>query len=200
MTVLDMSLDQFKAWVHTTISNDDGINLQALQASTAYLAHRTGRNLTLVTSSTTATAMSMRPVNSCTDLLYIQDAASITSVVEAGATLVAGTDYIAEPYGNVDEATGDWMPYDRLYRINTYWYSDGRTRPIVVTAKWGWSTVHPLAREAVKVLAADWLSLRESRNGIVSATVDGFSIGARSNPLVEQAVSALAGPQSFGIA
>lgn len=200
MTALDLSTEQFKAWVHTSISADDSINSQALDAALAHLSARTGRNLAVVTDATADVTFNLTPRTHCTDVLWIQDLATITSVVENDVTLVAGTDYVAKPDGHLDEATGQWKPYDRLYRLDSWWYWDGRKTTVVVTGKPGWSTVHPLAREAVKVLAADWLSMRESRNGIVSATVDGFSIGARSNPLVEQAVSALSGPLSFGIA
>jgi len=200
VTVLDISDEQFKAWFNTSLSKDNALIAQGLAAAVAHLSARTGRNLTVVDDDTADVTFNLTPRSHCTDVLWIQDLATITSVVENGVTLVAGTDYVAKPDGHLDEATGQWKPYDRLYRLDSWWYWDGRKNTVVVTGKPGWSTVHPLAREAVKVLAADWLSMRESRNGIVSATADGFSIGARSNPLVEQAVSALAGPQSFGIA
>jgi len=200
VTVLDISDEDFKLWVRTEISGDNPLNVEAAQAALSYVGIEAGRNLTVVTSATAATALHLRPRTSCTDVLWIQDAASITSVVENGVTLVDGTDYIAEPYGNKDEATGEWKPFDRLYRLDSWWYADGRRRTVVVTAKWGWSTVHPLAREAVKVLGKDWLQQRDLRGGVVATGPEGFSIGARMNPMVLGAIKAISGPLSIGIA
>lgn len=198
MSVLDLTDEQFNAWVRTEL--DPNLTAQAAQAALSLIGNGAGRNLTVVLAGTAATALEVRPRTACTDVLWLQDAASITSVVENGVTLVDGTDYIAEPYNHIDEATGEWKPYDRLYRLDASWYWDGRRRPIAVTAKWGWSTVHPLAREAVKVLGKDWLAMRDLRGGIVMAGPEGFSIGARKNPMVMEAISAIAGPMSIGIA
>ena len=200
MTVLDISDEDFKLWVRTEISGDNSLNVEAAQAALSHIGIEAGRNLTVVTAATSATALHLRPRTTQSDVLWIQDAASITSVVENGVTLVDGTDYIAEPYGNKDEATGEWKPFDRLYRLDSYWYTDGRRRTVVVTAKWGWSTVHPLAREAVKVLGKDWLQQRDLRGGVVATGPEGFSIGARMNPMVLGAIKAISGPLSIGIA
>lgn len=200
MTVLDISEEDFKTWVRTEISGDNSLNVEAAQAALSHIGIEAGRNLTVVTSATSATALHLRPETSCTDVLWIQDAASITSVVENGVTLVSGTDYQPMPYDNKDRATGEWKPYDRLERLDAAWYWNSRHLTVVVTAKWGWSTVHPLAREAVKVLGKDWLQQRDLRGGVVATGPEGFSIGARMNPMVLGAIKAISGPLSIGIA
>lgn len=194
-----LSLSDFKTWVYTEISADDTLNQAAIDASLSLLSSESGRNFTVVDGGTVATARTFRPTP-CSDVLFITDCAAITSVVENGVTLAAGTDYIAEPDGNRHIATGDWRPYDTLLRLDRAWYHDGHRRTVTITGKWGWSTASTVVIEALKVLTADWLAQRNSRNGVVAATTDGFSIGARSNPLVQRAINSLKGPLGIGIA
>lgn len=195
-----LSLSDFKTWVRTEISGDDTVNQQALDASLGLLRSEAGRDFTVVDGETVdSAARTFRP-RPCSDVLWISDYASITSVTENGTLLVSGTDYIAEPDGNRHEATGEWRPYDRLYRIDRPWYTNGWRRTVSIVGKPGWSTESAVLVEALKVLTADWLAMRDSRNGVIAVTGDGFSIGARSNPLVVKAVAALAGPMSIGIA
>lgn len=196
---MTLSLADFKSWVRTEISADDTLNQQAIDASLAMLGSEAGRNFTLVDESTEDEERTFRPVH-CSGVLFITDCAAITSVVENGITLAAGTDYIAEPDGNRDVATGDWRPYSTLYRLDTYWYTNGFRRTITIDGKWGWSTQSAPLTEALKVLTADWLSMRNSRNGVIAVTSEGFSIGVRENPLVQAAVRTLTGPLSIGIA
>lgn len=196
---MTLSLATFKLWVRTEISGDDTLNQQALDSSLELLASESGRNFTVVSEATAAEERTFRP-HHCSDVLYITDCADIVSVEENGVVLTEGTDYIAEPDGNRDMATGDWRPYSCLYRLDRPWYYHGRRRTVTIDGKWGWSTESAALTEAMKVLTADWLSMRNSRNGVIAVTDDGFSIGARSNPLVLAAVRALAGPLSFGLA
>lgn len=66
-------------------------------------------------------------------LLPIDDCVAITSVVEGGVTLVAGTDYVLSPLQGT--------PIVGLLRLSGTW----STTPadIVVTARWGYGTVVP---------------------------------------------------------
>lgn len=193
----------FEAWVRTEISGDANLNQAAIDAATSYLGSPVtgaGRNFTLVDGDTVASARTFRPATHCTSVLWITDAAEITSVSENGTALTVDLAYIAEPNGNRDEASGQWRPYDRLYRLDSWWYHDGYRRTVTVTAKWGWTTFDPLIGEACKVLAQDWAAQRNSANGVIGATADNFSIGMRTNPLVMAAINALRGPMSIGIA
>lgn len=196
---MTLSLAVFKTWVRTEIGGDDTLNQQAIDSSLELLASESGRNFDVVTEATAAAERTFRPTY-CSDVLWITDCADIVSVEENGVALTEGTDYIAEPDGNRDQATGDWRPYSVLYRLDQSWYTNGRRRTVTIDGKWGWSTESAALTEAMKVLTADWLSMRNSRNGVVAVTTDGFSIGARSNPLVVAAVKALQGPLSIGLA
>ena len=194
-----LDLTTFKAWARDQIAADDPLNESAINAATSQLGTWSGRTLTLVTGATTATARTYEPEH-CTDVLWIEDAAEITSVVEDGTTLTAGTDYRPAPTGNRQRGSSNWRPYDRLYRLDSWWYRDGRRETITVTAKWGWTSFDPLIGEAVKVLAKDWALNRNTAFGNAGVTPEGFSVGMRRNPAVEAAIKAIAGPLSIGIA
>jgi hypothetical protein len=190
-----LARDVLEEWVRTEITSDQTLNGQAIDAGQSLLAEMSGREFVLVTVDTTASARTFTPEH-CRMRLNISDAASITSVVENGVTLTDGTHYLAEPNGNRHRSTGEWRPYSTLVRLDNYWYTNGPRRTVTVTAKWGWTTLPVVATEALKVLAADWLAMRNSRNGVVSVTTEGFSIGMRDNPLVKAAAAAVAGPMS----
>lgn len=193
-----LARDVFTAWVRTEIVSDLPAIDTSIAAAETVFRHATGRQFTLVGAATTATARTFRPAR-CTRYLWIDDAAEITAVSENGTALTVNTSYLAEPDGNRDESTGEWRPFDRLIRLDQDWYWDDMRRTVSVTAKWGWSTLPEVAVEALKVIAADWQAMRNSRNGVVSVSVDGFAIGMRDNPLVEQAARALKG-HNWGIA
>lgn len=190
-----LAREKLEEWVRTEITSDQVLNGEAIDAGQTLLAELAGREFVLVTASTTATPRTFAPEH-CRTRLHISDAAEITSVVENGVTLASGTHYLAEPNGNRHRATGEWRPYSTLVRLDNYWYTNGPRRTVTVTAKWGWTTLPVVATEALKALAADWLAMRNSRNGVVAVSGDGFSIGMRDNPLVKAAAAAVAGPMS----
>ena len=119
-------------------------------------------------------------------LLDIFDCTTITSVVENGLTLTAGTDYQAEPLGAIN-ASGAASPYWTLRRLNgTGWYADranyGRAT-VVVTATWGWASIPYPVVEACKMLAKDIAQARELR-GDVGGFGEFGSVRIRQNPIV----------------
>ena len=193
-----LARDVFTAWVRTEIVSDlPGIDTSIAAAETVFRV-ATGRQFNLVGAATTATARTFRPER-FTRYLWIDDAAEITSLTENGAALTVNTNYLAEPDGNRDVNSGEWRPFDRLIRLDQDWYRDDMRRTVSVVSKWGWSTLPDVATEALKVIAADWQAMRNSRNGVVSVSVEGFAIGMRENPLVKQAAMALKG-HNWGIA
>jgi hypothetical protein len=193
-----LALDTFTQWVRTEITEDESGIEQSIDAAETVLRFATGRAFQLVGVATVASSRAFRPA-SCSRHLWIDDAATITAVTENGVSLVADTDYLAEPYQNRDETTGDWRPFDRLLRFDRSWYTHDVRRTASITGTWGWSVLPAVASEALQVIAADWQSMRNSRNGVVSVSVEGFAIGMRENPLVQQAAHALRGPKSWGI-
>ncbi len=145
-----------------------------------------GRTFSTVATDTTATARTFRPDRARQKRLSIHDCIEITSVVENGSTLTAGTHYIAEPLNGLDEL-GLTVPYEGLSRYCAHWYHDDVLPTVTVTAKWGYATEAngppPGAVEACKLLAQDILGARD-----LTGDVAGFSefgaVRIRQNPTV----------------
>lgn len=161
-----ISVDQLKRVLKDETTYDEWLFAEAIDAAEAYLRARTGREWTPVTAASSATARSFRPEQDC-EVLGIHDAASITSVVEDDITLVAGTDYVAEPFNNLS-ADGSWRPTDRLIRIGQTWYHDGPKATVVVTAKWGWSTMPAGHMVPFAVCAKAYLEARDVSLGLLA--------------------------------
>ena len=193
-----LARDAFMAWVRTEITSDEPSINQSIAAAESVFRTAAGRQFALVGAATTASARTFRPER-FTRYLWIDDAAEITSVSENGTALTPNTNYLAEPDGNRDVNSGEWRPFDRLIRLDQDWYRDDMRRTVSVVSKWGWSTLPEVATEALKVIAADWQSFRNLRNGVMASDANGFAIGMRTNPLVEQAARALKG-HNWGIA
>lgn len=193
-----LPVEIFRQWAHDDVPDDDNLVDQAIAAGQQLLEKEAGRTLT--PASGTSSARSFRP-DGYTDLLWINDCDSITSIVENGVTLVAGTDYQAEPLNQIDSDTGDYRPYDRLRRLNAAWYRNGHQATVVATCDWGWASasIPPIVVEATQVLAKDWLGHRIVNLGVVGSTADGFSIGIRQSPTVRRAVNTIKHPLKWGI-
>lgn len=198
MSTRYLSVASFQSWSRNDITADTTHIEEAIQTSEEWLDDRSGRSLVLVTDSTEASTRTFR-VGPRTDTLFVPDLATITSVVEDGSTLTAGTDYQAEPLGNLDPDSHAYRPYDRLVRLDNYWYSDGRRATISVTGMWGWTEIPKSVVMACRILTNDWLMNRDVRLGTVGTSVDGFSIGVRQNPYVLSAIETIRGPKSWGI-
>jgi hypothetical protein len=103
------------------------------------------------------------------EVLFIHDCAEITAVTENGVTLVAGTDYQAEPLNGIG-ADGETWPYYQLRRLNGIgWYTNPASYgavTVTVNAKWGWPDVPTPIVEACKMLSKDIAAARELRGDV----------------------------------
>jgi len=193
-----LTVTSYKSWANDETSASDALIEEAINASEEWIDAQAGRTLVLVDGGTSATARSFRPTGS--SVLTIRDAAEITSVVENSVALTVDVDYVAEPFDNENELTGAYRPFDRITRLDTCWYMNGARPTVVVTAKWGWTTVPPVIVTAARILTSDWLANRQVRLGVVGSTADGFSIGVRENPNVQRAISTIMGRNSVQVA
>lgn len=175
MAAVDVSVAELKGFLRSGTTYDEWLYDEAIPAGRSYLRGATGRDWTHVTDDTTATARSFR-AEAGSDLLGIDDAASITSVVENGVALTAGTDYVAGPANNLVD--GEWRPTTHLIRYGGSWYTDGPKLTVVVTAKWGWSTMPPEWKMAQYVAAKAYLESRDVSFGLI-ALENGGATGAR---------------------
>lgn len=196
-----LTVNSYKAWANDDTSADDTLIEEAINASEEWLDEQMGRSLVLIADleAATATAKTFRP-DQHSSTLRIRDAAEITSVVENGVTLTEGTHYVGYPYDNEHPTTGAYRPFDRIYRLDTCWYTDGHRATVTVTAKWGWTSIPAAVVTAARVLTSDWLANRQVRLGVVGSTADGFSIGVRENPNVLKAIRTVAGINSVMVA
>lgn len=192
-----ISVKQVKDYLKDATTYDEWLFAEANDAAVAYLTNQTGREWVEVTAATTATARVYRPTM-YSDVLWIHDAASITSVVENGATLTAGTDYIVEPLNNLS-AGGAWRPTDRLIRWSGPWYHDGPKPTVTVTAKWGWSTMPTGYLVPFCVCAKAYLEARDVALGLVGISETG-GVGQREAKAVADFIRDYRGHASWGIA
>jgi len=175
----------FKAWHKDETSIDDTLVEQAINAAEMSIDSALKRRIALA--GDTATARVYRPVTDATTLLRIDDAVDVTSVVEDGDTLVVTTDYQLEPLNGL-AASGESRPYDMIRRVRKTWAWDEDLATVTVTARWGWASIPPLVVEACKIVAADMLSNRDMRNGLVAISEAG-GVGSRENRTVREMIS-----------
>lgn len=120
------------------------------------------------------------------EVLQIHDCTTITSVVENGVTLTAGTQYQPEPLNGVTFAGLPW-PYEQLRRLNSFiWYTDPSTygkATVTVTATWGWSAAPAPAVEAVKIVGKD-IALARELKGDVAGFAEFGAVRIRQNAQV----------------
>lgn len=162
-------------------SVDDPFVIVARDTAELLVSTATGRTLTVASGSSTKT---FRPRRG-TRRLTIPDAASITSVVEDGVTLVAGEDYVAEPL-NGETLTGEDRPTEWLTRIDADWYTYDMRSTVAVTASWGWTTIPADIVEAVYLLAKDVVQHRDTQFGGVGGFTDTSAIKIRNAPLLDE--------------
>lgn len=192
-----ISVEQLKRFHKSETTDDEWLYAMAIDAAEQYLRDETGREIH--EADTVATARSYRPERG-SDVLWIHDCAEITSVVEEGSTLVAGTDYVAEPLNN-RSASGAYMPTDRLRRYLASWEYDYQRPTVVVTAKWGWLAASiPVGMQmALYVASKAYLESRDVRQGLVVIENLGVS-GERQAKAVWDFINNYRGHGSWGIA
>lgn len=160
-------LDDIKSFVRTALSGvEDDINTNSLNAAIELINTDCNRQFVVA-----GTASARVYVPGPTSILRIHDCATITSVVENGATLTAGVHYQAEPLNNLD-GSGDYRPFDQLRRASGLcWYeSSTGFATVTVTAAWGWTTIPARVVEAVKILTKDIIDHRDVKFGLAGVT------------------------------
>lgn len=191
-----VALADFKTYVRDEANGLNDATLQGyLDAASQALNNTCQRQF--VVAGAAATARSFQPRN-YSDVLVIHDCVSITSVVDNGTTLVAGTGYQAEPLNNLSNA-GETVPFNQLVKPWTYWFSPTGFASVVVTAKWGWAAIPFQIVEACKVLGKELCNNQDVRLGLVAVNDVAMS-GIRTNKIVRDAVNAYPHPNSIGIA
>jgi hypothetical protein len=183
------------SYVRSELTVDLGFYEQAIEAAEDWLDSMCRRRIILAT---TSTARTFNAPTNPTRFLYVNDFTTVTSVVENGATLTAGTMYQAEPLNGLDDE-GASVPYYRLVKPYTSWYSTTNLASITVTAAWGWPAIPPMLIEACKIVAKDYFLQRDVAHGVIGITEVG-GVGTRENRLVQDAVARFKRGDKFGLA
>jgi len=144
-----------------------------------------------------AAARTYRPHRG-SNVLWLDDFVTLTSLVENGVTLVSGTDFVLEPLNNLT-AAGETRPYDRAIRYSGNWYTDGPKTTVTVTATFGWAAIPPGAVTACKVLAKAILEGRDIRFGLAGFS-EGGGVSEREAKSVRDFVRDYHSHSSWGIA
>lgn len=205
MTTRFLTVQELKDYVGSTLVTKDTLFEEAILTAEAGMDSSLVRRIELVADDAVASSRSYpREGWRCGDrgreVLYIHDCTSITSVVDNGATLVAGTDYLAEPLGGIADDGESW-PYYKLRRLNSLWYpsSTGGPSVAVTTDEWAWPVIPPMAKTACRIIAKDVLQQGEVKFGwVINDNVGGF--GTRENRIVRDFFTKYAHPFSMVMA
>lgn len=110
----------------------------------------------------------------------------MTSVVENGTALTVSTHYQLEPLNALSSA-GETVPYRRIRRLDTSWFTRGERGTVVVTAPWGWASIPAQIIESCKIAAKAVIDGRDLRYGLV-ALADGGALSERDARVVKRAI------------
>ena len=139
-----------------------------------------------------------RPLGDRSDVLWLDDFTTLTSLTEDGTVLVSGTDFVLEPLNQLDGA-GRTVPYNRAVRYNTYWRYDGPKATVSVDATWGWAAIPALVVEACKVAAKAILEGRDLRFGLAALAESG-GVSEREAKVIKDSIAAYRSHRSWGVA
>lgn len=143
----------------------------------------------------TSSARSYTPACDGSDLLYIHDCTSVSSVSVNGS---ATTNYQSEPL-NLISWSGEARPIERLRSTGGYWFFNRGIPTVTVTAAWGWAAIPSAVKQATLVIAKDIYQQRNTTAGIVGVS-DFGPIRARLNPVALQLLAPYRRVESFGVA
>lgn len=160
------TLAQVKAslGINSTDGADDTLLTAALTAAEDMIDGHTGRTFGTAGSATRAYTTTVP------DLVFIDDAITITSVVtDTGldgtwATTWATTDWQAEPLNGLSQ--GRAWPYTRIRAIDDYLFPVARRATVRVTGTWGWSAVPAPVTEATIRQAARLFKRNDAPLGV----------------------------------
>lgn len=185
----------FKQWWKTETTADDSALIEpAINAAELAIDNALGRRMVVAGS---GSARVYAP-NQCSNILRIHDATTVTSIVENTVTLTVGTDYQLEPLNGLS-ASGEAWPYFKVRKLSGHWYAETGKATITVTATWGWAAIPFEVVESCKIIAADMLSNRDMRNGLVAITEAG-GVGSRENATVRNMIDRYRRVEARGIA
>jgi hypothetical protein len=189
----------FKTWWKTEISAEDSLVEAAINAAELAIDNATGRKMIVVTSGAPGlTTRVYRPASCGSDVLWLDDFTELSALTENGSPLTSGTDFVLEPLNNLSTA-GETVPYDRAIRYGRSWYVDPPKATVSVTARFGWAAIPYEVIESCKIIAADMLSNRDMRNGLVAITEAG-GVGSRENLTVRNMIAKYRSSRSWGVA
>lgn len=187
-----VSTATFKQWWKTETTADDTLIEAAINAAELAIDNALQRKM-IVATGTDSARVYVPPTRS--QVLYIHDTVDVTTIVENAVTLTAGTDYQLEPLNGL-AATGEARPYYRVRRLDRAWYWDGERATVTITADWGWAAIPFEVVESCKIIAADMLSNRDMRNGLVAITEAG-GVGSRQNQTVRDMIAHYRHPHAY---
>jgi hypothetical protein len=188
----------FKTWWKTEISAEDSLIEAAINAAEVAIDNATGRKMIVVTSGAPGITTRVYRPDRDTSVLRLDDFTELSTLTENGNTLTSGTDFVLEPLNNLSTA-GETVPYDQATRYNRCWYWDGPKATVSVTARFGWAAIPFEVVESCKIVAADMLSNRDMRNGLVAITEAG-GVGSRENLTVRNMIAKYRSRRSWGVA
>ena len=190
-----LTVDQLKDYGFSTTIKDRSKYDEAINAGQQALDNACQRQFIVASDSS---ALTFRPEKARTDILWIRDCTSVTSVVENGTTLTADVDFVAEPIA-AEQWSGETLPYSSIRKASGSWYYDGSIPRIVVTAPWGWAAIPPGAVEACYVAAKAYLDGRDITLGLAGLT-EGGGVSEREAKAVRDFIRQYQGHHAIGIA
>ena len=189
-----LSNETLKAFTNSTIVADADAYTAAIAAAEQQIDNACQRRFEVAGN---AAARTFRPIPG-SNVLWLDDFTTLTSLVENGATLVSGTDFVLEPLNN-RTAAGETRPYNQATRYTGTWYYDGPKPTVTVTAAWGWAAIPPGAIEACKVVAKAFLEGRDIRFGLAGFS-EGGGVSEREAKAVRDFIRDYRAPQAWGLA
>lgn len=190
MTTRHVTPEDYKAWSRIQIWTDDFEIESAIITAEQAVDNALGRRLQ--TAAVSATSRVFVPTDDC--VVLIDDAAEITSVTNAGATI---TSYQLEPLNGLSIG-GESVPYDCIRLTAGSWYRYGQQATVTVTARWGWATLPAGLPDVVKVATKAVLDGRNVKLGIAEITAGG-AVSEREAALVRNFIRDYRGWRSFGV-
>jgi hypothetical protein len=185
---------EFDLYARTTTVEDASIKRDCLDAAHTATFNALGRRPVVAGAST---ARVFRP-DSDSQVLWLDDFTTLTSIVENGTTLVVNTDFVLGPLNNLSPS-GETVPYSYALRRSRSWYTDDVLATVTVTAAWGWAAIPPQVVEMCKLVGKAYLEGRDFSQGIVALTETG-AFGARETKLVKDAIKDYRSHKTWGVA
>lgn len=175
-----------KEYCHDEKITDMAVYTAAILSAEEHIDDAHGKGRRFEVTSTPVTRLRRPSANS--DMLWLPDFKTVTSITENGSLLVNGTDYVLEPFDQVD-AHGHTVPYTRAVRYGLTWYYDGPKPTVSVAGIPGWAAIPFLVVEACKVAAKAIIEGRDLRFGLAGLAESG-GVSEREAKVVKDSIEA----------